>query len=77
MQIRSYFGSRLSYIALLLNLKIALSKTIQYECVEDWVPGSRQKALAAAEAAAAADSFGKYPGDSEIFDDPSSLKDYL
>ncbi|MEZ7879130.1 MAG: cell division ATP-binding protein FtsE [Rhodospirillales bacterium] len=45
--------------------------------VENLVPGSRQKALAAAEASAAADSFGKYPGDSEIFDDPSSLKDYL
>ena len=30
-----------------------------------------------AEAAAVADSFGKYPGDSEIFGDPSSLKDYL
>lgn len=44
--------------------------------VENLVAEGRQEALAAAEAAAAADSFGKYPGDSETFGDPSSLKNY-
>ena len=43
---------------------------------ENLVAEGRQEALAAAEAAAAADSFGKYPGDSETFGDPSSLKNY-
>ena len=43
---------------------------------ENLVAGGRQEALVAAEAAATADSFGKYPGDSETFGDPSSLKNY-